>query len=90
MGGNVAYDLNTGPFANLVTLKNDDLVEVIYCMTKRHNNYETSKYLPYVHLANLWADTRLKIYLGAPIYSSDVFKLTAAPWVFEIMQYILI
>ena len=36
------------------------------------------------HLAYLWKDTPVKEYLGAPIYSSDVYRLPAAPWAFEI------
>ena len=36
------------------------------------------------HLAYLWADTPVKAYLGAPIYSTDMYRLPAAPWVYAL------
>ena len=35
----------------------------------------------YPHLAYMWADKRVKEYLGAPIYADDAYRLPAAPWV---------
>ena len=36
------------------------------------------------HLAYLWADTPVKVYLGAPIYATDEYRLPGAPWVFSL------
>ena len=35
-------------------------------------------------LAYMWADKRVKEYLGAPIYADDEFRLPAAPWNHEL------
>lgn len=36
------------------------------------------------HLAYMWADTPVKVYLGAPIYATDEYRLPGAPWVFSL------
>ena len=36
------------------------------------------------NLAYMWADKRVKEYLGAPIYADDEFMLPAAPWAHQL------
>ena len=37
------------------------------------------------NLAYMWADKRVKEYLGAPIYADDEFRLPGAPWRHELV-----
>ena len=37
------------------------------------------------NLAYMWADKRVKGYLGAPIYADDEYGLPGAPWAHQLM-----
>ena len=36
------------------------------------------------NLAYMWADKKVKGYLGAPIYADDEYRLPAAPWAHQL------